>query len=161
MSVVSKRFWAKVEIGTPEDCWEWKAAKNDGGYGRLKVDGRQCIASRYAYSDRIGPIPPGKIVCHTCDNPGCVNPSHLFVGTHRDNTDDKLRKGRARAPRGEAAHGAKLSARDVADIREALAVGARGAVTRLAARYGVGKATISNIKTGRTWSAEQASPVAA
>ena len=74
----------------------WTGAKNTGGYGMLSVKNRMVTASRVSYETFIGPIPEGKYVCHTCDQPACIRPEHLFVGSARDNSADRDSKGRGR-----------------------------------------------------------------
>lgn len=92
MNTVKDRFWAKVRVAP--GCWEWAAAKNGKGYGRIYAWGKQQSAHRVSYALAYGPIPLGLFVLHHCDNPGCVNPNHLFLGTQKDNIHDMLRKGR-------------------------------------------------------------------
>ena len=75
-------------------CWLWAGRLCGGGYGSLKVDGRRCQAHRASWEFHIGPIPAGLLACHKCDNPPCINPSHIFLGTHRDNLRDMVAKGR-------------------------------------------------------------------
>ena len=75
-------------------CWEWRGWKHDKGYGLLEVSKKKVRAHRVAYEGMVGEIPEGLLVCHKCDNPCCVNPDHLFVGTYRDNVLDMHRKGR-------------------------------------------------------------------
>lgn len=90
------RFWTKVnDTGY---CWEWKRGKK-GGYGLFKINGKDIIASRMAYILIYGKIPDNLQVLHKCDNPCCVNPDHLFTGTHYDNMIDMMRKGRGRGGR--------------------------------------------------------------
>ncbi len=86
------RFWARVK--KTKSCWEWTGTKRKGGYGILKSNGKMVVASRFSYELLVIPIPNGLIVCHKCDNPGCVNPTHLFLGTHLTNALDKMQKGR-------------------------------------------------------------------
>lgn len=91
------RFWSKVPIGA-EGCWEWKAGLSPRGYGQFWDTGTNRGAHRYAYEQVIGPIPEGLFVCHRCDNPACVRPDHLFLGTQQDNMSDKQSKGRCGRP---------------------------------------------------------------
>lgn len=84
-----------LTIGKPKECWNWQAGKSKLGYGRIGVRGRVAFAHRAAYEVLVGPIPNGMLCCHKCDNPSCCNPNHLFIGTHKDNSQDMVRKGRA------------------------------------------------------------------
>lgn len=90
------RFIEKVE--KTDSCWNWTAGKYRGGYGQFRrlVDGKWTMAKthRYSYEYFKGAIPKGYQICHTCDNPSCVNPEHLFAGTHKDNMQDMVKKGR-------------------------------------------------------------------
>lgn len=78
----------------PDECWPWKLGRHRKGYGKFKVLGKTWVASRYGWTLANGPIPDGLNVCHTCDNPPCQNPRHWFLGTHKENAEDKVRKGR-------------------------------------------------------------------
>lgn len=94
-----ERFWAKVQKGEPDQCWLWINSTNGAGYGmitRKRPDGThgRSLAHRLSYEIHCGPIPDNALICHKCDNPSCVNPAHLFIGSYRDNTHDMMRKGR-------------------------------------------------------------------
>lgn len=98
------RFWAKVDMRGPDECWLWTASRftDRYGYGKFNAGTRQdetnvVYAHRFAYALMHGPIPDGMQVLHSCDAPPCVNPQHLRLGTPRENTDDKMRRGRYRA----------------------------------------------------------------
>lgn len=86
------RFWSKVN--KTDGCWLWIASRHKKGYGQFKLDGKMRKAHRVAWELTYGPIPPDKNVCHTCDNPPCVRPDHLFLGTNGDNVRDAVKKGR-------------------------------------------------------------------
>src|SRR5258707_5224000 len=90
------RFWSKADQRGPDDCWEWMASFYKDGYGQFKYNGHAILAHRRAHELCVGPIMPDKpCVLHRCDNPPRVNPSHLWVGTQKDNMEDKVRKGRS------------------------------------------------------------------
>jgi len=151
-----QRFWEKVDRRTDGECWEWLASKNDG-YGHLRVD-RQHMekAHRISYRLNVGPIPPGMAVMHRCDNPACVNPRHLELGTLAENNHDRNAKGRqakgarlSEVKRGELHGAAVLTECDVLAIRARHDVGARN--RDLAAEYGVEQSTISAVVRRRSW----------
>jgi len=77
-------------------CWEYQGSLNHNGYGIIKRNRITYRAHRYVYSNNVGEIPKGLLVLHKCDNPACINPNHLFLGTHKDNHDDMVKKGRHR-----------------------------------------------------------------
>lgn len=138
-------FLANAEQG--DGCWTWKGYKRPGGYGEAyfgkKPDRERVLAHRLAYEVMIGP--PGKaLVCHKCDNPSCVNPAHLFLGTIQDNMDDRNTKGRQ--ARGERNAPAKLTEDQVRAIRADPRMN-----TEIAKDYGVFETTISSIKHRHTW----------
>jgi predicted transcriptional regulator len=89
------RFFEKVKIPENEDeCWEWLSGKNKDGYGNFSISGKYQSSHRFAYEYVNGPIPPGKIILHNCDNPGCQNYKHLELGTQQENIKDMVNKGR-------------------------------------------------------------------
>ena len=142
------RFFSKIDRSDPADCWSWAACRDKDGYGMFWDGDRLVRAHRYSYMLAIGIIPEGLQVLHRCDNPSCVNPDHLFLGTHADNADDRNAKGRQAY--GTKVNTAKLSEKDVREIRDFLAT-CHYSQNEIAAMYGVRQPTISVIKTGRTW----------
>ncbi len=114
---VKDRFWSKVQICGPDDCWNWIGATKDNGYGTFGHLYENLYAHRFSWELKNGKIPNGMFVLHRCDNPACVNPSHLFLGTHTDNMRDKENKGRANHPSGELNGKSKITRSDVLEIR--------------------------------------------
>lgn len=142
---VLARFWGKVCI--TEKCWEWKAGKMKDGYGRFAVQGKVFPAHRIAYAVANQEDPGDLVVCHQCDNPSCVNPSHLFLGTVADNLNDCLGKGRREPKRGEMGAKASMSNEDAKSIRDQFAHG-NMSVAELAQAYGVHRLTAQRIING-------------
>ena len=145
----NERFWAMVDRSG--ECWLWAGTRLPHGYGvfgRGRRDEGRAYAHRWLWESMNGSIPEGLCVLHHCDNPPCVNPDHLFLGTHADNMADMISKGRQRyAPvRGEDHPSAKLTWDEVRAIRS----GGEDALL-LAARYGVTRNHIYNVRSMRTW----------
>ena len=110
MSIVDK-IVSRVEVNAETGCWEWQGARASRGYGTIWINGSSCVVSRVMFAESRGPIPDGLWVLHRCDNPPCCNPDHLFLGTHQDNVDDRVRKGRG--TKGERVPVSKLTAEDI------------------------------------------------
>ena len=137
------RFWSKVDKSG--DCWEWLASKTHNGYGQFRRErGSMSRAHRYVLEMNGVKIPPKMEVCHHCDNPGCVNPEHLFIGTRANNVRDKIRK--HRQPRGEAVGGSKLTEEDVRWIRQ---IGA--SPVKIAKCFGISQSLIGFIRRRDIW----------
>ena len=116
-----ERFWEKVDASGK--CWEWTGHKSPEGYGGFWDGDEDITAHRFAYSLVYGVVPKGLCVCHHCDNPGCVKPSHLFMGTHSDNMVDSVAKGRSVDNRGSKHGLSKLCENDVYEIRRLCSLG--------------------------------------
>ena len=140
-----ERFWRKVDWSSEDGCWEWQACLDSSGYGSFGKG----KAHRFSYEINVGPIPPGILVCHHCDNPACVRPDHLFLGTKKDNNDDCARKGRRRRAQGEANGGAKLTWEKVRLIRSDKF--AHIPREQIAALFGIGKTASREIRHFRAW----------
>lgn len=143
-------FRSRFERGNDDECWPWKGPVNGDGYGWLSLgwsrEARRAYhekAHRVAWAISRGPVPAGMIVCHRCDNPPCVNPGHLFIGTHGDNMMDRDIK-----KRGIGGRGTKLAEADITRMRELRSSGSSYAA--LAVVFGVTQRTVGGICTGRT-----------
>lgn len=146
-----ERFWSKVN--KTDTCWLWTAGTAWDGAGVFKVSGKDVRAYRYSYELIYGPIPQGLLICHRCDNPACVRPDHLFLGTHLDNVRDKIAKGRERLPDrmyGSNHPNALLSADQVREIRALYATG-KYSRAKLARMYNVSEWCVRDAIHRKTW----------
>lgn len=155
------RFWAKVQ--KTDGCWSWTGAQFRRGYGAFQLGGSTRKAHRIAYELEHGPIPAGLYVCHRCDNPSCVRPDHLFLGTAADNNTDRSQKGRTKPGRntggyklvpganaGERNPRAKMTWQSVSDLRHRYASG-HELLKDLAREYGIAFSTADKIVCHETW----------
>ena len=148
------RFWSKVDRCGPDECWLWLAAvrREDEGYGAFYFNKKQQPASRIAWILTFGQIADSTTeVCHTCDNPRCCNPAHLFLGTRQQNNDDKVAKGRHAF--GERVGTATLTEGQAREIKDMKPVGRTppGYRSSIADRFSVSCETVTEIWAGRRW----------
>lgn len=144
--------WEEVSV-RPElgPCWEWAGARDDKGYGRVPDKDRQMrFTHRIAHREWKGELDPDLGVLHHCDNPPCINPGHLYMGTQQNNVDDCVRRGRWGAAKGESSGHAKLTEKDVREIRASY-VGRYGEMKALTEKYGVSSPTLYALLKRRTW----------
>lgn len=138
------RFTNNYEIDRISGCWEWTSNKCRDGYGKTSIRSKEIRAHRASWIMYCGPIPDGLCVCHTCDNPGCVNPGHLFLGTVGENNSDRSRKGRS------VSGNVRFSQEDVISMRKMHASGmSYSAIGRL---FGTCAQTVRRIVLRITWS---------
>ncbi len=147
---IERRFWVKVDKRAPDECWPWVAYCGRRGYGQFRIDYYLLQAHRVAWELVNRAIPEGMWVLHACDNPCCVNPAHLFLGTHADNMADMVRKGRGAGSEGEKNHSAKLAEEAVRAIRKEYA-DTPATLRELGRKYGVHSTTILMVVRRDTW----------
>jgi len=147
---MENRFKLKIEV-QKDGCWKWLGYKNKSGYGSFYALG-ETLAHRFSYRFYVGDIPKGLMVCHTCDNPSCVNPKHLWVGTSSDNQQDCVNKGRARrnSPVGSKNGLSKLTEANIIRIRGLKEKG--WSQKKIAEEYAIHQTNIHYILSGKTWS---------
>lgn len=152
MNKHAKFSWARVDMRESTECWPWIGGLNRWGYGQCQHDGKAVNASRAAYLEANGQIADGLVVCHSCDNPQCCNPSHLFAATQAENLADCRRKCRARYRKGKSHHRAtaKLSSEMVREAKRLYESGV--SQSEIGRRWGVHSSAISRAVRGKTWS---------
>ena len=139
---LKERFYEKVSLD-----WQWKAAKLPFGYGHMYINGKVEAAHRISYRIHNGEIPEGMLVLHNCDEPGCVNPEHLYLGTDADNMLDKVKRGRC--INGEEIKQSKLTKNQVIEIKKKREKGLK--LIDIANEYGVSTSQIRRISLGINW----------
>ena len=138
---LANRIMSNVDVNE-NGCLVWNKSVSHNGYGLMNVSGKNARAHRVAFELAFGDIPEGKQVCHSCDNPPCCNPKHLFLGTAKQNAEDRQSKGRG----GNRMRGTKLTAKDVIVIR-----GSHETVDELAARFDISRSTVYSVINGSRW----------
>ena len=151
----ARRFWSRVAIGGPDECWEWQGAyfitpNRDGKrYGRINSGGRFLKAHREAYRLHHGELPDDAFICHTCNNPACVNPAHLYAGDAASNVKDMYSSGRQVVEKGTARYNAKLDPEKVRRIRALHEQGVSN--NAIARRFDINTGTVSRIVRRLRW----------
>lgn len=145
------RFMRQVEIGdVPGSCWWWTGNLGDGRYGAFSLNGKSVKAHRWIYELLFGEVPEGLIMRHRCDQPRCVNPQHLTVGTHADNRADMFERGRGPNRKGDRHPMAKLNEAQARRIRVLSELGRSHPA--IAEEFGVSRSQVQRIASGRGWS---------
>jgi hypothetical protein len=144
-----EKFWEHVNKNTKSGCWEWVGPRFETGYGQCVAHPETTHAHRTSWLLNRGEIPHGLCVCHKCDNPPCVNPDHLFLGTRSDNAIDMASKDRAHRPFGDKAPSAKLTWEKVFEMRSLSRAGVSD--REIARRYGVSRSNVRMIRLCITW----------
>lgn len=139
------RFWSKIDVGGPADCWPWQAASHKFGYGRFRLDGQLVSPHRLAYEIIEGPLPAGggyhgTVIRHRCNNPQCCNPAHLDTGTQKDNVQDMVQS--------QAKKWAKLTPEQILAIKDD-----PRSQREIGKDYGISKTHVGRIKNGQAWKA--------
>jgi DNA-binding XRE family transcriptional regulator len=145
---ISERI--ESHIISKENCWITDFSCSPSGYPLMGINRKNKLVSRVMYELHFGEIPPGMLVCHRCDNPKCVNPDHLFLGTYQDNIDDMMSKGRKASQQGSRNSQAKLNEEKVLEIKRDLAE-TNLTQEKIAKKYGVSDTIICQIKNGKIW----------
>lgn len=147
MTDLMDRFWKYVT--KTNSCWIWSGSRFNDGYGSFWTGKKVVRAHRFLMTTIYGKLPSNLLVCHHCDNPPCVRPDHLFLGTHRDNAQDSIQKGRFNRQHGERIGTSKLKNDDVIMIKKMLSEGK--STGYIAKKFGVHSSTISMISNGSNW----------
>lgn len=150
-SIIADRFEARIARCPMSGCWIWTGTINKDGYGQFAIDGRTLLSHRVAWEFFVGPLPSDLFVLHSCDVRSCVNPSHLFIGTHLDNMADMTKKGRRIGVKSGEKHPlCKISSEIVREIFRLRASGL--SVKDIAARFEITSHHTSDILHRRYWS---------
>lgn len=143
-----ERFWRKVKKRQSHECWDWAGVCDTSGYGQIEINRKSIKTHRFSWEIHFGKIPDEMCILHYCDNPKCVNPNHLWLGTKKDNSDDKVNKNRQ--TKGEDVWCSKLTEDQVKEIRQ-LCCEKKLMKKEIAKMFNISNATISAIHTSKAW----------
>jgi hypothetical protein len=143
------RFMTMVDVGLHSNCWEWQGNKPDGRYGHFSFNGKAIKAHRWIYELCCGRIPDSMVIRHRCDNPSCVNPRHLTIGTPKDNANDMHERGRASNRQGEKHPMARIDESAVIQIRKRAELGE--SYVKIAAAYAISHQQVGKIVRRENW----------
>ncbi len=145
-----ERFWRKVKKGQNHECWNWLGCYNNSGYGQVRIDRKSILVHRFSWEIHKGKIPDEMCVLHKCDNPFCVNPNHLFLGTNQDNINDKMNKNRQPDLKGEKNGNSKLTLDQVKHIKQ-LCYEGKFLQKEIAKMFNMSYSLISDINKNKIW----------
>ena len=152
---IEDRFWSKVDKGSADGCWEWTGNKHKFGYGTISIDGRPRATHRVSWEIHNGNIPEGTgyhgtCICHKCDNPSCVRPEHLFLGSVQENNNDMVKKGRRSSQKGANNPRSKINSTQARVIRRHAN---RNLMTHkeIGSIFSISSSSVAGIKSLRRW----------
>lgn len=143
-----ERFWSKVDVKGEDECWEWKKCKDKDGYGQYQINKKKYLSHRISWILENGDIPKKMCICHKCDNPSCVNPNHLFLGTNKNNSEDMTNKNRQAKGENQGLH--KLTEKQILEIRLKY-IPYKYTQQKLAEEYNISRSLIGYIVRNKIW----------
>lgn len=145
------RLWGKINRKSEEECWEWMAYKDKWGYGKIGIKKSALTAHRQVFMELHGRVSSDTLICHSCDNPICCNPFHLFAGTNLENSHDCISKGRTWVQSGKVVRRSYITSDQVKEIKHLLSSLPPKSGIKIADRFGINPLVVSRIKCGKTW----------
>jgi predicted XRE-type DNA-binding protein len=145
-----ENIWNNIDKKDISECWNWLGSLGNHGYGQISINWKKYLSHRIVYELTYGEIPEGMCICHKCDNRKCCNPEHLFLGTHQDNSNDMIAKGRQFHPIGELSSNRKLTEKDVLEIRRLYSTN-NYSTRQLTKIFKISQTNISLIVNNKIW----------